>query len=204
MGYSSRKVRLSEWCGTKEELRELANIVQLSECEYREELWNLMREHSSRELARDAYDRGVDGALELKNLKLFKGDRGTIGGYCPIGKYGEALRRRDLEKSWCGAWNPDLWYLIVAWCAVVLVCFSIAIFLDDRAFALTTKVTGLDRYVDWPLLGPKLTPEQLSRIPTRRTVDSLRTQRGGGRASMHPHPWHRVGANPRGWEAAAT
>ena len=201
MQYNSRGVRLSEWCGTMKELRELSNIGQLAEIEYREEIWEMMRVHSSREIARDAYDKGLDGAQELKNVQLFKGDRGTIGGYRPIGKYGEALRRRDLLKSWCGAWHSDEWFKRTAWTAAVLILFAIAIFCSDEVFVETTRVSGLDNIFEWPLFGTKLTPEQLSRMPSSQAGMVKKTQRGGGRASFVNRPI-RIGANHRGWEAA--
>ena len=75
----------------------LANVTPLAICEYKEELYEMMRVQSLHDYRLRAESVGEKGDAAVKDIILAAGLLGSIGGFRSIGSYGEAKRREKLR-----------------------------------------------------------------------------------------------------------
>ena len=108
----------------------LANVTPLAICEYKEELYEMMRVQSLHDYRLRAESVGEKGDAAVKDIILAAGLLGSIGGFRSIGSYGEAKRREKLRTTTLVV-NGDVLSFLLRSVTYLVVAFGVLLVIDD-------------------------------------------------------------------------
>ena len=108
----------------------LANVTPLAICEYKEELYEMMRVQSLHDYRLRAESVGEKGDAAVKDIILAAGLLGSIGGFRSIGSYGEAKRREKLRTTTLVV-NGDVLSFLLRSVTYLVVAFGVMFVIDD-------------------------------------------------------------------------